>query len=127
MKYCWNMHWNERLRTLGKNIVHGRFTNGQILEAAMITAQGLRSRLAGLEVLENPEKTDVAYLGSRLKELRELTRQLNHDDENSRVRQLVHMRHMLAKRVRKLVEKCGMQPGMIMPADNDETTEEKGT
>ncbi len=103
--------------------MHLRFTHAQIVEAAMVTAQGIRSRLTTLETGDAPENAEIAYLGSRIKELRELTRQLNHNDEKDRVRQLVHIRHMLHKRIRALAEGNNMHADVIVPHDEAEADE----
>ncbi len=89
------MNLSNRLRSMGERVTHWKCTKGQVLEASMITARGIHAKIAQLCNADAMTVQEAQYLCMRLKELRELTRQLLRWKEFDHIRQLVRIRRKL--------------------------------
>lgn len=72
-----------------------RCTKGQLLEAALATTLGIRSRLRIAQNANAFCMREAMEIAARMRELRELTKMVHQRGDMERTRQLVHIRHML--------------------------------
>jgi len=102
------MNLSNRLRSMGERVTHWKCTKGQVLEASMITARGIHARIAQLCTSDGMTVQEAHYLCMRLKELRELTKQLLRWKEYDHIRQLVRIRQKLWRQLDAAAEKQGI-------------------